>query len=111
MKVLEKYDGTKTYMFPSGALAAPPAVLAQFPAALTFTHIVETDVLGEVMFAFQNLSAMRSMYELDMTLTDDEAIAELQRLINIVPESTPSAEERIAAALEYQNLVGMEDVI
>ena len=111
MKVLEKYEGNKNYMFPNGALATPQAVLSQFPAALTFAHVVETDVLGEVMFAFQNLSALRSLYELDMTLTDDEAIAELQRLINIVPENPPSAEERIAAALEYQNLVSMEDLV
>lgn len=111
MKVLEKYTGEKNYMTPSGALATPEFVLAQFPAATSFVHVVETDVMGEVMFSFENLSAMRSRYELDMTLTEDEAIAELQRLINIVPETTPSAEERIAAALEYQNLVGMEDVL
>ena len=111
MKVLEKYDGTKTYMTCSGALATPEFVSAQYPAAAHFVHIVETDVDSQMMYAFQNLAAMRSAYELDMTLTEDEAIAELQRLINTVPESTPSAEERIAAALEYQNLVGLEDVI
>ena len=110
MKVLEKYDNTKTYMFPNGALATPEAVLAQFPATSTFTHIVETDVDGQVMFALQNLAAMRSLHEIDMLLTEDEAITELQRIINTAPEQDPTAEERIAAALEYQNLVSLEDV-
>jgi hypothetical protein len=105
MKVLEKYDGTKTYMFPNGALATPEAVLQQFPACLEFAHIVETDVDGEVMFAMQNLAAMRSLYEIDMTLSENEAIAAIQTLINTVQEPTVSADERIAAALEYQNLL------
>lgn len=111
MKIVEKYTGNKIYMFPNGALATKEAVLEQFPAALTFVHIVETDENGEVMWAFENLSAMRSMYSLDPTLSEEEAIATIQEIINTVPEidTTPSAEERIAAALEYQVLTSMDD--
>ena len=114
MKILEKYTGEKTYMFPNGALATPVAVLEQFPAALTFVHIVETDENAEVMWAFQNLSAMRTMHKIDKSLSEAEAIEALQEIINTEPEvvvdDTPSAEERIAAALEYQNLMAMEDM-
>lgn len=112
MKIIEKYTGEKTYMFPNGQLADKEAVLKSFPAALAFAHIVETDENGEVMWAFQNLSAMRSMHNIDKSLTEDEAIAKLQEIVNTPPEvdTTPSAEERIAAALEYQNLTSMEDV-
>lgn len=112
MKVIEKYTGEKTYMFPNGAIADKAAVLKAFPAALTFAHIVETDESGEVMWAFQNLSAMRSMHNIDKSLTENEAIAKLQEIANTPPEvdTTPTAEERIAAALEYQNLTSMEDV-
>ena len=112
MKIIEKYTGEKTYMFPNGQLADKEAVLKSFPAALAFAHIVETDENGEVMWAFQNLSAMRSMHSIDKSLTEDEAIAKLQEIVNTPPEvdTTPSAEERIAAALEYQNLTSMEDV-
>lgn len=102
MKVIEKYTGEKTYMFPNGSIATQEAVLQQFPAALTFTHIVETDENGEVMFALQNLSAMRSLYNVDATLTEDEAIAAIQEIVN-TPEpvnTQPTAEERSAAALE-----------
>lgn len=111
MKKVEKYTGDKTYMFPNGALATKEAVLEQFPAALTFVHYVETDEAGEVMWAFQNLSAMRTMYQIDSSLSEAEALEKIQELINTEPEvdTTPSAEERIAAALEYQNLASMDD--
>ena len=111
MKKIEKYLGNKTYMFPNGAIATPEILLEQFPAALTFTHIIETDEAGEVCFAVQNLSAMRGVYGVDASLSEDEAIAKIEEIINTPkPEPEPSAEERIASALEYQNLMTMEDV-
>lgn len=110
MKKLEKYTGNKTYMFPNGALATPEKMLEQFPAVLTFTHIIETDEAGEVCFAVQNLSAMRSLYAVDATLTEAEAIAKIEEIINTEPEPEPSAEERIASALEYQNMASLPDV-
>lgn len=112
MKILEKYTGEKTYMFPSGKLGTKDAVLKSFPAALTFAHVVQTDEAGEVMFAINNLSAMRSMHNIDKTLSEADAIAALQEIINTPPAVSvmPTAEERIAAALEYQNLMSMADV-
>lgn len=108
MKIIEKYTGTKTYMFPNGSLATPEVMQAQFPAVLTFSHIIETDEAGEVAFAVQNLSAMRSFYNIDPNLSESEAIAAIQEIVNTPePEPEPSAEERIAAAMEYQNLMNM----
>lgn len=108
MKKVEKYTGDKTYMFPNGAIATKEAVLKQFPAALTFVHYVETDENGEVMWAFQNLSAMRTMYEIDSSLSEDEALAKIQEIINTPPpEPEPSAEERMASAMEFQNLMSL----
>ena len=107
-KVIEKYTGTKTYMFPNGELATPEVIAAKYPAASMFTHIVETDEQGQVMFAFQNLAAMRSIYGIDPSLTEDEAVLAIQELLNMPePEAGATAEERIAAALEYQNLLSM----
>lgn len=106
MKIVEKYTGEKTYMFPNGAIATKETVLENFPAALTFVHIVETDEAGEVMFAMQNLSAMRSFYGIDKGLNEEEAIIAIQEAINTPPKpAEPTAEERIAAALEFQNLM------
>lgn len=112
MKIIEKYTGEKVYMFPNGAIATKEAVLADFPAALTFVHIVETDEAGEVMFAFQNLSAMRTMYNIDKSLSEDEAIAAIQEIVNtppVVTEAEPTPEERIAAAMEYQVMASLPD--
>lgn len=108
MKKVERYTGDKTYMFPNGAIATKEVVLKKFPAALTFTHFVETDENSEVMWAFQNLSAMRTMYKIDSSLSEDEALAKIQEIINTPPpEPEPSAEERMAAAMEFQNLMSL----
>lgn len=108
MKRIEKYTGEKTYMFPNGAIATPEEMLRQFPAVLQFVHIIETDEAGEVAFAVQNLSAMRTFHGVDASLTEAEAIAKIEEIINApAPEPTPTAEERIAASLEYQNLLSM----
>ena len=107
-KKIEKYTGDKTYMFPNGAIATKEAVLKQFPAALSFVHFVETDENGEIMWAFQNLSAMRTMYEIDSSLSEEEALAKIEEIINTPPaEPEPSAEERMAAAMEFQNLMSL----
>lgn len=110
MKKIIKYTGEKVFMYPNGKLATKEQVLSDFPAVLTFTHIIETDENEEICFAVQNLSAMRSIYNIDKSLTEDEAIAKIEEIINTEPEEIVSAEERIASALEYQNLMSMEDV-
>lgn len=108
MKKVEKYTGNKTYMFPNGAIATKEAVLKQFPAALTFVHFVETDENGEIMWAFQNLSAMRTMYKIDSSLSEEDALKKIEEIINTPPpEPEPSAEERMAAAMEFQNLMSL----
>ena len=111
MYIVEKYTGEKTYMAPNGAIYNQDRVLQDFPAALTFTHIVTTDEAGEVMFAMQNLSAIRSQYGIDKSLTESEAIEAIQDILNTPqPENTdPTAEERIAAALEYQVMASLPD--
>lgn len=105
---IEKYTGTKTYMYPNGALATPEVMKQDFSAIEAFTHIIETDEAGQVCFAVQNLAAVRSQLGIDPSLTEDEAIVAIEEVRNApVPEAEPSAEERIAAALEYQNLLTM----
>ena len=109
MKILEKYEGNKTYMFPNGGIATPEAVLSQFPAINTFAHIIETDDNGEVCFAVMNLSAMRSMHEIDKSLTESEAIVALQDLINNPPvvDTEPSTEEIAAASMDFDNYMSL----
>lgn len=108
MVKIEKYTGTKTYMYPNGAIATAEKLKADFPAVETFTHIIETDEAGQVCFAVQNLAAVRSQMGIDPDLSENEAISKIEELRNApIPEPDPTAEERIAAALEYQNLLNM----
>ena len=117
MKRLEKYTGEKTYMYPNAALATPERVLADFPAAIAFPHVIETDDNGEVIFAIMNLSAMRAQYGIDASLSESEAIQAIQDIIN-TPEPEPEetvdestvALQNIAAQLEFQNMMSLDDV-
>ena len=45
------------------------------------------------------------------TLSEEEAIAALEVIVNTPPpEPEPTADERIAAALEFQNILGLDNV-
>lgn len=111
IKKIRKYTGEKLYMYPSGALATKERVLEDCPAVFTFTHIIETDENEQVMFALQNLSAMRNAYGIEASLTEDEAIAKIEEIVNTpAPEPEPSPEERIASAMEFQNMLVLDDV-
>ena len=111
MKKIVKYTGGKTYMYPNGALASPETVKRDYPAVEVFTHIIETDESEQVIFAIQNLSAMRNAYGIDSSLSEDDAIAAIEEIVNTPQETdeTPTAEERIAAALEYQVVASLPD--
>ena len=111
MKKIELYTGDKIYMFPNGDIATKERMLQEFPAALTFDHIIETDEAGEVAFAVQNLSAMCSLYQIDTSLPVEEKITKIEEIINAEPEedTSASAEERIAAALEAQVMMSLPD--
>ena len=110
MKVLEFYDGTKTYMYPNMKMATPEVMLQNYPAILTFRHVIETDEAGQVCFAIENFSAMRSRYNIDSSLSEAEALEAIQEIVNAPePEQLPSAEERIASALEFQTMMMLPD--
>lgn len=105
---IERYDGSKTYMFPNGELATPDRVKKDYPAVEAFAHIVETDEAGQVMFAIQNLAAIKSQMGIDISVSEEDAINLIEELRNApAPEPEVSAEERIAAALEFQNVLNM----
>jgi len=106
MVKFEKYLGDKTYMFPNGEVATPEIMQERFPAVLVFPHIIETDESGQVCFAVQNLSAMRSYHNIDGGLPEAEAIQQIEAIRNAPPPvPEPTAEERIASAMEFQNLM------
>jgi hypothetical protein len=102
---LEKFDGTKTYMYPNGAIATPDIIRRDFMAVDVFTHVIEVN--GNVCQAVMELEALRNSNNIDESLSEDNAILAIQTIINTpqVVSTEPTAEERIASALEYQNLL------
>lgn len=101
-----KWSPDCVYMYPNSQIATGEKIKEDFPAVEFFTHVLQ--VSGQVCQAVQELSALRQHYGIEDSLTEDEAISLIEAIINApVPEPDPTAEERIAAALEYQNLLSL----
>ncbi len=100
----EIYDGSKTYMYPNGAIATPEKVQEDFPATSMFPHVIEVN--GNVFQAIYELESIKNLRGIAPETSVEETLQALSNAFiasqNFVPE--PSAEERIAAALEFQNL-------
>lgn len=115
---VEKYDGTKTYMYPNSAIATPEVVTNDFPAWRIFPHVAITD--GQTIYSFMSLQSMRSQYNIDESLDDDAAIEAINKKMSepvpeVVRESSPeeiaaTSLASIAASMEYQNLLTIDDV-
>lgn len=105
---IKLYDNKKTYMYPNGVVATPEKIIKDFPAANVFPHIIETDEYEQVLFSIQNFAAVKSQMGIDPNLSDEEVISKIEELRNKpAPEPEPDSLERVAAALEYQNLMSM----
>lgn len=103
---LEMFDGKKTYMFPNGAVATPDIIRAQFPAVDTFPHVLEVN--GNVCQAVMEFSAVRQQYGIPDSETDENALMAMDMALTSpsIPQP-PTAEERLAAAAEFQNLMSL----
>lgn len=116
MSRLEKFDGTKTYATPIGGIQTPEDLLEKFPAlALGATYLIETDEEGFVALSEpMSLAQLRTHYAIDAELNEEQAIAAIQDIINTPPAYEPDEQtialSSIAAQLEYQNLLTMEDI-
>lgn len=109
MVYLKIYD-EKTRMYPSGKVATKDTVYADYPAAEVYTHVIGTDRSDQVIKSISSLSMLREQYDIDDTMSDEEAVQAIQDIMNTPREPVepePTAEERIAASLEYQNLLAM----
>lgn len=117
---LKLYDPNDTYLSPASTLYDAAGVLRDFPAAQTFPHVVHTDEGEEMMYGFYSLSAMKSKYGVDKTLTGAAAVQAVEDAMNAEREAQEAEaaaaaemvtpEERIAAALEFQALASLPDV-
>lgn len=113
--IYELYDRNKIYMTPGGTLAPPNWVAEHYPAATQFPFIVETDASHTMMLSMDALAKMKGFHNIDVNLTDAEAVEAVadaiyaQRVASEEAANTPSVEERTAAALEFIALSNLPD--
>ena len=103
------YDGESTYYFPNGEKATPEILRARFPVILTESYVIQVE--DNTFLGFDRISNLRRIYGIDPSLSEEDALSQIADIVNNPPqpEEVISAEERIAAALELQNLLAMED--
>lgn len=108
MQRLELYTGDKVYIAPNGEIDTRENLLRKFPGILQIKHVILTDDAREVSFGVMALGALCAQHGVDLSLSDQEKIAALEAILNAPqPEPEPGPKERIAAAMEFQNLMAL----
>lgn len=106
---LEIYNPEKTYLYPNMQIATPEHIQANYSAVNNFKCVITTDSEGEMFYSVEPLNAMAQRLGVDKTqyVTDEELLEAMEEILNTPPavNTEPTAEERIASALEYQNLI------
>lgn len=111
------WDKTSPIITPIGEVLTAEQWTARYPVASIPTITIVCSA-GEINGGFfGTLGQMVQMYEaqgadFSEATTDEEKLGVIEAWEDKMnePDLTPTAEERIAAALEYQNLASMEDV-
>lgn len=108
------WDRQTPVITPIGEVLTPEQWIARYPAA---EHITYVCAAGDVNGAFsQSLGNLVMVYEaqgadFSEAETDEEKLEVIEAFEDAMnePDLTPTPEERMAAALEYQVLSGMPD--
>lgn len=111
------WDKTSPIITPIGEVLTAEQWIARYPVASVPTITIVCSA-GEINGGFfGTLGQMVQMYEaqgadFSEATTGEEKLEVIEAWEDKMnePDLTPTAEERIAAALEYQNLASMEDV-
>lgn len=108
MRKVEFYDQGKTYIYPTLKLATPERIQADYPATTIIPHLVITDQEGKMLYSILPVSTVSESYDVPAGLAGDDLLAAIEEKMNApaAPE-VASPEERIAAALEFQNLMNL----
>lgn len=108
--MLKFWDKKETLFWPNGEDATPADVIKAYPFAKNFPTVLEQS--AGITVAIDSLPMLVTVYQIDEALSDDEKLAEVVRIRNEMqnpPPAPPSAEERIAAALEFQAMLALPD--
>lgn len=111
------WDKKSTIITPIGEQLTPAEWLARYPwAGIEGVKMVISGsvINGACAFVFNDMIDRYTRMGCDFSdcTTDEEKLTAIEAFEDTpqVAETAPTAEERIAAALEYQNLASMEDV-
>lgn len=124
------YDKKTTYMFPSGKLATPEVVANEYPATQVFDYVFFTDAAQQVVSRLEPLNKLCDQYKIDLSLDADVKMTKLKEAMEAEEDANRKAvEEReanpevsneeltatslasIAASLEYQNMLTLDDAV
>lgn len=107
-KYFEIYDPQKVYYSPVNEVFTPEHIAMNYAIVNSgLPCVIETDKNHIRFNAVGLLTEFLDFFNLDEDLVGAEAIQALEDKANEVIEHEPSAEERIAAAMEFQNLLSM----
>ena len=106
------YDNATNVITPIGEVLTPEQWLDRYPWGRVAKMIVGGGVInGSVALVYDDyVEAMKKAgCDLSGCTTDEEVLAAIEAFEDNPPvaEAEPTAEERIAAALEYQNLLSL----
>lgn len=109
---LKIWDKATPLIYPNGTRSEASQVFKDYPITQYATTVlgVTAEVPDGIMAgSIDSLEMLRNIHNIDPSLSDDQAVQAIQDIQNTpppVPASTP--EDRIAAALEFQNLMAAE---
>lgn len=106
------WDKQEHLVTPTGKVLTPEQVFDRYPASRNLKYIVADQPIS--MAVFMEFEATKTHYKrLGVPITDDMTDQEVLDAISAweenPPAPEPTAEERIAAALEFQNLMLLPD--
>lgn len=112
------WDKQSTVITPIGEQLTPSEWLARYPwAGMDGVHMVISGgvINGGCALVLEDMVEQYTRMGCDFSTckSPEEQLAAIEAFedMPVVAEYVPTAEERIAAALEYQNIVGMEDAV
>ena len=89
-------DETRVFLYPSGEVADPARVLADYPSIRHFPMLATYE--GETINAMQAFGTMKSYYGIPGETPDDAALAMIEEIINRPPPEPETSPDEIAAS-------------
>lgn len=106
---LKFWDKTETLLLADGTPADYNGVVTRWPFAAHVPVVLEMN--GPLVAAIDSLPVLESVYKIDVNLSDEDKLAAIkaarEAAQNPPTSGDPTPEERLAAALEFQNMLAL----